>query len=174
MNETLSHCRDAESKKTGDQHVCGCCWPGGTCTAHPDKLRSSINTNRDSLRRQSVQQCGGEPSRKKKPAHLFFDVDAVCHRRDLGGKGQERRTGPSRSGKGGMSEDAEDDSGKPDATRIGCMGESAQASHNFRKARSSTHVVHHRRRIHGSRIRQIFRVTHRGCGDRLRFGGADR
>ena len=31
-----------------------------------------------------------------------------------------------------------------------------------------TQVVHH------SRIRQFFRFTHRGCGDRLRFSGADR
>ena len=49
-----------------------------------------------------------------------------------------------------MSEDAKDDSRKPDATRMECMGESVQASLNFRKARSSTQIAHHlrRRRIH--------------------------
>ena len=80
---------------------------------------------------------------ERKPAHLFFDVDAVCHRRDLGAKGQDRRTGPSRSGKGGISENAEDDRGKPEATRIGCMGESVQASPNFRKAHPSRASLPH-------------------------------
>ena len=46
-------------------------------------------------------------------------------------------------GKGGISEDAADDRGKPEATRIGCMGESVQASPNFRKAHPSRASLPH-------------------------------
>ena len=36
------------------------------------KLGSSVNINRDSLHRQSVQQCGKPSQKKREPAHLVL------------------------------------------------------------------------------------------------------
>ena len=79
---------------------------------HRDKLGSSINMNRDSLHRQSVQQCGGKPSRKK----------------------GARTSGSLMSMLFAIGETL---------AQNGCMGESVQASPNFRKAHPSRASLPH-------------------------------
>ena len=134
--------------------------------AHRDKLGSSINMNRDSLHRQSVQQCGGEPSRKKEARtsgslmSMVFAIDETL--------AQKARIG----------ELVLPDQGKAESVKtLRTTGESQKPQELDAWVKACRHLPtfeRHTQVAHHSRIRQIFRFAHRGCGDRLRFSSADR
>ena len=122
--------------------------------------------NRDSLHRQSVQQCGGKPSRKKEARtsgslmSMLFAIDETL--------AQKARIG----------ELVLPDQGKAESVKtLRTTGESQKPQELDAWVKACRHLPtfeRHTQVPHHSRIRQIFRFTHRGCGDRLRFSGADR
>ena len=101
----------------------------------------TLSVLRDSAIVMDVQDPGRAhqfPDEERGSSHICFCMGML--------QAVERILGRNvRRGNGGSSGAALEDSRSPEAARIECMGESAQASPNLRKAWSTTHVEDHLR-----------------------------